>query len=101
MIMYNVTINIDDEKEGEFIAWMKNDHIPKVMNTGLFFENRFFRLIQENNGDGVNYSIQYFAESLEDLEFYQVKYAEVLREEFKEKFGSHYVSFRSVLESVD
>ncbi|MEX2513966.1 MAG: DUF4286 family protein [Cyclobacteriaceae bacterium] len=101
MILYNVTINIDEEKEDEFIEWMKSNHIPKVMNTGLFFEFRFFRLLQENNGDGVNYATQFYAQTLEELERYQGRYAEDLRKEFKDKFGSHFVSFRTVLESVE
>lgn len=101
MILYNITINIDQEREYEFVEWMKYEYLPKVMQTGLFFEKRFFRLLQEENGDGVNFSAQFFAEGMEDLEFFQQKYGQVLREEFVEKFGSQFVSFRSVLESVD
>ncbi|MBD3628316.1 MULTISPECIES: DUF4286 family protein [Cyclobacterium] len=101
MILYNITINIDKEREFEFVEWMKFEYLPKVMQTGLFFEKRFFRLLQEDNGDGVNFSAQFFTEGMEDLEFFQQKYAPVLREEIVEKFGSQFVSFRSVLESVD
>ncbi|SHN24336.1 protein of unknown function [Cyclobacterium lianum] len=101
MILYNITINIDKEREFEFVEWMKYEYFPKVMQTGLFFEKRFFRLLQDDNGDGVNFSAQFFAEEMEDLEFFQQKYATVLREEIVDKFGSQFVSFRSVLESVD
>ncbi|MFC4870541.1 DUF4286 family protein [Negadavirga shengliensis] len=101
MILYNVTINIDVDKEEEFIDWMKHVHMPKVMETGMFFDCKFFRLIQENTGEGVNYSAQYFTETFEKLQLYQEQFADVLRSDIKEKFGNHYVSFRSVLESVD
>jgi hypothetical protein len=71
------------------------------MQTGLFYEKRFFRLIQEDNGDGINFSAQFLAESLEDLEFFERRYAAILRESIKDQFGNQFVSFRSVLESVE
>lgn len=101
MVLYNVTINIDRDREEEFIAWMKQEYLSRVMQTGLFYEKRFFRLLQEDNGNGINFSAQFLAENLEDLEFFQERYSEVLSEILKEKFGSQFVSFRSVLESVD
>tara|TARA_R100001039_G_C1747629_1_gene51594 strand:- start:152 stop:457 length:306 start_codon:yes stop_codon:yes gene_type:complete len=100
MVLYNITINIDSEREEEFIGWMKQEYLPRVMQTGLFNEKRFYRLLQEDDGDGVNFSAQFLAESLEDVKFFQNKYSSVLSEIIKEKFGSQYVSFRSVLESV-
>ncbi|MDO6438781.1 DUF4286 family protein [Cyclobacterium sp. 1_MG-2023] len=101
MVLYNITVNIDSEREEEFIEWMKQEYLSRVMQTGLFYEKRFFRLLQEDNGNGVNFSAQFLAENLEDLEFFQARYADVLSEIIKEKFGSQFVSFRSVLESVD
>jgi hypothetical protein len=101
MVLYNVTVNIDSDREEEFIAWMKQEYLSRVMQTGLFFEKRFFRLLQEDNGNGVNFSAQFFAENLEDLEFFQERYADILSEIIKEKFGSQFVSFRTVLESID
>lgn len=101
MILYNITINIESEKEVEFITWMKQAYIPRVMQTGLFFEKRFFRLIQEDNGEGINFSAQFLAESMEDLQFFESKYASILRELIKDKFCNQFVSFRSVLESVE
>jgi hypothetical protein len=101
MILYNVTINIDIEKEKEFIAWMKDIHMPKVMGTGLFFDCKFFRLIQENDSGGVNYAAQYFTETMEKFELYQKRHEDSLINDVMEKFGNHYVYFPSVLESVD
>src|SRR5690554_3003597 len=101
MILYNVTVNIDVEKEEEYVAWMKEEHIPEVMSTGLFEENKFFKLLQENTDEGVNYSCQYFAENMENIQTYQQLYAAGLQQKLKDKFGKHCVSFRSLLESVD
>ncbi|MEX2593059.1 MAG: DUF4286 family protein [Anditalea sp.] len=101
MILYNVTVNIDVEKEKEYVEWMKNVHIPEVMATGLFEESKFFKLLQEVEEDGVNYSAQYFAKKMEKIHQYQENFAPVLQEKLKIKFGNHFVAFRSLLESVE
>jgi len=101
MVLYNITINIDSEKEEEFIAWMNQVYFYGIMQTGLFYEKRFFRLLQEDNGEGINFSAQFLAENLEDLKFFQSRYGAIFRERIKEKFGNQFVSFQSVLESVD
>jgi len=41
MIIYSVTVNIDDSVHDEWVTWMKEVHIPDVMATGYFLENRF------------------------------------------------------------
>ena len=101
MVLYNITINIDNDREEEFIDWMKQEYLSRIMQTGLFYEKRFFRLLHDDGSGGVNFSAQFLAESMEDLEFFQAKYAPLLSEIIKEKFGSQFVSYRSVLESVD
>jgi hypothetical protein len=83
------------------VEWMKNEHIPEVMSTGLFEESKFFRLLQEVEEGGVNYSTQYFAKRMEKIHEYQKRFAPVLQEKLRIKFGNHFVAFRSLLESVD
>ncbi len=36
MILYNVTVGIDSDVEQEWIHWMLEEHIPKVMGTKMF-----------------------------------------------------------------
>lgn len=100
MILYNVTVNIDLEKELEYVKWMKEVHIPEVMATGFFHESRFFKLLHELE-EGVNYSSQYFAESMEHVHQYQAEYAQELQQRLKNRFDGHYVVFRSLLELVE
>lgn len=100
MILYNVTVNIDVEKEKEYVQWMKEVHIPEVMATGLFMDSKFFKLLHEVE-EGVNYSTQYFAESMDHIQQYQAQHAPELQQKLKDRFGNHYVAFRSLLESVE
>ena len=40
MILYNITVNIDHDIHQEWLVWMKDIHIPDVLSTGLFIENK-------------------------------------------------------------
>ncbi|HLT07879.1 MAG TPA: DUF4286 family protein [Cyclobacteriaceae bacterium] len=100
MLLYNVTVNIDLEKEKEYVEWMKETHISEVMATGLFVDSKFFRLLHEAE-EGVNFSVQYFAESMDQIQQYQAQHAAGLQQKLKDKFGNHYVVFRSLLELVE
>ena len=39
MIIYNVTISIDKEVENHWLDWMKNTHIPDVMQKVSLLQN--------------------------------------------------------------
>jgi hypothetical protein len=52
MILYNVTVNIDPEVHEDWLNWMKNTHIPDVLNTGMFIDNRFLRVLNTEEGEG-------------------------------------------------
>jgi len=36
MIIYNVTVSVDNEVHEMWLAWMRNTHLPEVMATGYF-----------------------------------------------------------------
>ena len=99
MILYNVTINIESSVHDEWLDWMKSIHIPEVLATGLFIENKIFKIISDDE-DGYTYSIQYFLNSIEDYQKYQKEYAPKLQEEHSGKYKNKFVAFRTVMESV-
>lgn len=100
MILYNVTINIDKEVEEEWLLWMKNIHIPNVMKTAMFLENKIYR-IKADEPEGTSYSIQYFAKSMKEMDQYQNEFANDMQTELMGRYGKHLVSFQTLLESVD
>jgi len=64
MIVYNVTIKIDPQIEKEWLSWLKIEHVPRMMDTGLFVEYKLFHLL-EHEENGITYVIQYFAPTIE------------------------------------
>ena len=100
MIIYNVTINIDPSVHDEWLEWMKTIHIPDVMNTGCFVENRILKVLGDEESGGTTYSIQYVCESMEDFHEYEQHHAPKLRHEYNEKYKDKFVSFRTLLEVI-
>lgn len=96
MYIYNVTVNIDDSVHHEWLKWMKEVHIPDVMDTGLFLRNRILEVMVDEES-GKTYSIQYTVKDLETLRLYQEVYASRLQQEHTDKFEGKFVSFRTIL----
>lgn len=99
MIIYNVTVNIDNDVREEWLQWMKEKHIPDVLATGLFTENRMFRVMVEEE-NGTTYSIQYACNSMQDYETYRDQHAPRLQKEHTEKYSGKFAAFRTLLEKV-
>ncbi len=100
MIIYNVTVKIDLDVHDEWLYWMKNVHIPEVMLTGKFAENRMMRVMEDDSSEGITYAIQYSCETMADYLEYQEKFAPDLQKEHTERYKDKYVAFRTLLKEV-
>lgn len=101
MILYNVTINIDDNVHHEWFQWMREHHIPNILLTGLFLDVKILKLLTEIENGGTTYSFQYFLNSMEDYDKYELDYAIALRAEHDSHYRGKYVSFQTLLEVID
>lgn len=100
MVLYNVTIGIDQEVEMEWLEWMKKVHVPRVMETGLFVDSRIFKVISQDEEPSVSYSFQYFAESIEKVVDYLDNFAAPIVGDHNKRYVNRHVAFRTLLEEV-
>jgi hypothetical protein len=100
MIIYNVTVNIDDSIHDDWLAWIK-EHIPQVLATGKFTEAKLTKVLVKEELGGTTYSVQYKAISREALEAYYKEDAEKLRGDGLKKFADKMLAFRTELEIID
>lgn len=100
MIIYNVTVKIQPEAHNEWLKWMNEVHIPDVMKTGMFIENKMCKMLTNVQPDGETYAIQYLCKDMATLEKYQAEYGKALQADHQEKFKDKYVAFRTLLEVV-
>ena len=100
MIIYNVTINIDESIHKEWLDWIK-EHIPEVLGTGKFDKATLTRVLVEEEMGGLTYSIQYRAYSREALDAYYKEDADRLRNDGIKRFADKMLAFRTELQLID
>ena len=101
MILYHVTIKIDQKVAAEWLSWMRAVHIPDVMATGCFQAYRITRMLYEDQEEGITFSVQYIAGNEEDLRYYSEHHAPRLQKEHREKFHNQFVAYRTVHEIIE
>lgn len=100
MVIYSVTVNVDQDAETAWVKYMREEHIPDVLKTGCFLEARFTRVMVKEE-QGVTYSTQYLCESEEILQKYADDFAPALQKDHKDKFEGKFAAFRTMLDVVD
>lgn len=99
MIIYNVTVNIENDVREEWLNWMKTVHIPEIMATGFFLENKICKVLVDEE-QGTTYSVQYTAANMADLKEYQRLHSPRLQKEHNDRYANKCVAFRTLLEVV-
>ena len=99
MILYNITVSIDEAVHIEWLHWMKTVHIPDVMKTGKFLDNKICKILAEEQG-GLSYSIQYLAKDMATYEDYLEHDAPSLQKEHTDKYQGKFAAFRTLLQVV-
>lgn len=100
MIIYNVTVNVDESIHQEWLNWIKV-HIPQVLATGKFVDAKLTKVLVEEEMGGVTYSVQYKARSRQALEAYYREDADRLRQDGLKRFADKMLAFRTELEVID
>lgn len=100
MILYNVTVSIDERVQEEWLDWMRSNHIPDVMSTGCFIEARISRVHGEEEG-GMTFAIGYIAKSQQDYDRYQAEFASALQKDHTDRYEGRFAAFRTLLTVID
>ncbi len=100
MILYNVTIILDESIHQEWLNWMRSEYIPNVMNTGYFVSNRMLKVLDSPN-EGVTYCVQYIADTHDHLNEFTQKHAADLHSNLPEQFLNKFVLFDTAMEFID
>lgn len=100
MVLYNLTIIIEESINEEWYHWIKNVFIPKISSTNLFISHRVLRVLQSPN-EGITYCIQFVAESSVQFDEFSSLHAPAIMNLHTQKFENKYVSFSSLMEYMD
>jgi Domain of unknown function (DUF4286) len=102
MVIYSVTVNVDDSIVHDWVRWMKHIHIPDVMATGCFTAYGFHQLMDPVPEEGTQtYNIQYACPNYEVLANYRETFAPDLQAEVSKRYEGKFFAFRTVLQEVN
>ena len=99
-ILYNVTVSLEASIFPEWLAFMRENHIPKIFSTGCFSGYKICRIIDQSE-ESYSVAVQYFAVDEDNFRNYTTKYAPALQKEYIARFGSSAPAFRTVLHALE
>lgn len=101
MIVYNITTKILPQIKEQWLHWQTNEHIPEMMATGLFDSFKLYRLLDQDDTEGITFTIQYSASSLQRYQQYMDVFAAAMRKKAVDKWGNQFIAFRTVMQLVN
>jgi hypothetical protein len=99
-IIYNVTINIEENVHDKWLAWMKDKHIPDMLATKKFSAAKMCKVLVDEDMGGVTYSVQYSCKNMDTLQKYYQEDATKMRAEGATLFPNKFVAFRTEMELI-
>lgn len=100
MFIYNVTTKVDPSIQQAWLHWIKEEHIPEIINTGCFIKGTVMHLLEIDDNEGPTYAVQYIAESKALYNRYIDKFAPLMRQKAIDKWGNKFIAFRSVMQVI-
>ena len=100
MIIYNVTVSVEESIKTDWLNWMKTEHIPEVMAAAVFTKAQINRVIVQGDSNNT-FAIAYTCPSMKDLHQYQLNFAAELQQKSLVRYGDKAVAFRTVMEVIE
>lgn len=101
MFVYNITSKVEHTILTDWLQWQKEIHIPAILDTGCFYEHRFYELLEHREDDGRTFVLQFLATSKSDYNRYIEIYAPSLRKKSIVKWKEQVFSFTTLMVNVE
>ena len=100
MIIYNVTVSVEESIKTDWLNWMNTEHIPEVMAAAVFTKAQINRVIVQGDSNHT-FAIAYTCASMKDLHQQQIKFATELQQKHVARYGDKAVAFRTIMEVIE
>lgn len=101
MIIYNTTFHAHNSIADNFIGWLKKEYVPAAMADGRLTEPRLSLVLNAEENDGKNYSLQFRAADIDTLSDWYATIGNGLVATLNERFGDCVAGFSTLLEEVE
>lgn len=101
MIIYNTTYHAHKDIATQFVVWLKTYYIPKATACNRISGARLTKVLNAEESDGVNYSLQFNATDLDTLRQWYEEVGDELVVMMSKSFGQKVAGFSTLLEEID
>lgn len=100
MVIYNVTVKVDQSIAETWLHWMIHEHGPEMLATECFQSFTVLQLLDVDDTEGLTYAVQYKAETKEDYHRYINQFATDMRQKSFNAWGNRFIAFRTLMQVV-
>lgn len=100
MILYNITVIIEEGIETDWLKWINESFIPDALSSNLLVSSRLLKVLDSPN-EGITYCLQFIADNIENYDEFKNLHAAVLLDAYTAEFKNKSVFFSSVMEFIN
>src|SRR5690606_41503497 len=100
-ILFNITMQFEEQILDEWLTWVQQHHIPAMMGTGCFIKHQVLRLMAEDDLAEPTYAIQYYASSIFKFNQFDSIFRDPLLKNISDKWNNQVMYFTTTLEIVN
>jgi hypothetical protein len=99
MLLFNVTIIVEEPTANDFLRWMKDVHIPTLMEKDCFVSHRLLKIVDSPN-EGVTYSVQFIAEDEQHFNNFKENFEPQFTADIYNNYPNKLVTFSTLMEFI-
>lgn len=104
MIVFNTTFHVGEAHCQEFLAWLREEYVPRATAHGVLTHPRLHRIMVHRCADAdgcVSYALQLEVASLGQLQRWNLAVGKDLMARMASRFGSRVVAFSTMMEKLE
>ncbi len=100
MIIYNITINIDEIVLEEAIAWLRHSHVERIINDKIADNCYILQILNTEEGEGHTYCLHHELKDRQTLLENLSEIEDKLIDDLRNLFGEKVLTFSTILEKI-
>jgi len=101
MLIFNTTYLVSDNVQGAWLLWVREQHIPFMLQFNPFSNPQVAKVIADEEQEGTSYSVQFHVPDMETLMLWKERFGLAFQENCAHQFGTEAIYFSTVLEIVE
>lgn len=101
MLIYNATFQVDFADARNFVIWIHQVYIQKVLESGLLKKPRLCKILSHHDADSECFSLQFEVQDSAVLHKWYTQQGAALHDEMMKVFKDKVVGFTTLLEVIE